>query len=192
MARTGMSDLISQIRVYCNLGTSDYTLGTATHWSDDQIQTILDKYRTTVVEEELLSIENSVGGGSIQYKEFHSGYGKYEQTTGGSAIFIIQDSTGTSIGTSNWTMDYAQGILTFSADQQGSSRYITGRSYDLNNAAADIWKIKAGAYAEAVNFSTDNMRVDRSDLIKHCFDMSREFASKGQSKTIDMIRDDSE
>ena len=37
MARSGMSDLIAQVRGYANAGTADFTLGTVVYWSDDHI-----------------------------------------------------------------------------------------------------------------------------------------------------------
>jgi len=191
MARTGTDTLIATLRGFCNLGTDDYTLGTSTFWSDDNIQTTLDRHRTTVVREELTEITNLTSGGTVEYKEFRSGYGNFEETTGGTTIFWIENSEGGDLGTSLYSVDYALGIVTFDADQAGSSRYLNGRSYDLNMAASDIWRMKMGAYAEAVNFKTDNMSVDRGKLIDHCTQMSNFYASQGKSKTLDITRMDS-
>lgn len=189
--RAGMTDLIGQIRAFCNLGTNDYTLGTATYWSDEHIQTALDRYRLAVVEEELSEISNTIASGSVEYKEFHSRYGNYEQTTGGSSIFTIEDSTGTIIGTSNYVVDYANGIITFTENQSGSARFLTGRSYDIYGAAADIWKTKAGAYAGAVDFKTDNMSVNRSQMFKQAMSAAREYEAMAKPRVMNLIRDDS-
>lgn len=191
MARTGMTTLIGTMRGLCNLGTNDYTLGTSVYWQDDHVQTALDRHKTTIVEEELFEIQNQVGGGSVEYKIFQSRYGNLEETTGGTSIFTIEDSAGTIIGTSNYSVDYANGIVTFGSDQQGSSRYLTGYSYDIFSAAADIYRMKAGAYAESVNWKTDNMSMNRGDAIKQCLTMADYYASMGAAKTIDMTRDDS-
>ena len=188
-ARTGMSTLISTMREWCNLGTSDYTLGTSTHWTDDQIQTALDRHRTQVLEEELEQITNN-NNGTIEYKEYRSGFGNYEETTGGTSIFIIESVGGTDVGTANYTMDYALGILTFETTQAGSSRFLTGRSYDLYGAAADIWQRKGGAYAIAVDFKTDNMSVKRSDIAKHCRDMFNYYSMMGNPRQVEVTRDD--
>ena len=70
-ARTGLSTLISQIRGLSNLGTNDYTLGTATYWTDDQIQIVLDNHRTDIFREELDNSNiNYVSSGSIEYKDY--------------------------------------------------------------------------------------------------------------------------
>lgn len=190
MSRSGMNTLISTIRGMCNLGTSDYTLGTSVYWSDDHVQTVLDRHKTTVIEDEMLEIVNNVSGGSVEYKVFHSHFGNLEETTGGTAVFTIEDSTGTIIGSSNYTVDYANGIVTFGADQAGSSRYLSGHSYDLFGAAADVYRMKAGAYSEAVNFKTDNMSVNRGDAIKQCLQMASQYASMSAPKVASFTRDD--
>lgn len=191
MARTGMNTLISTIRGMCNLGTNDYILGTITYWSDDQVQTVLDRHKITVIEDELVELANTITGGSVEYKVFHSHFGNFEETTGGTAIFTIEDSTGANIGTGNYTIDYANGIVTFGADQAGSARYLSGYSYDLYSSAADIYRMKAGAYAEAVNFKTDNMSVNRGDAIKQCLQMAQQYAMMSPAKALDFTRSDS-
>lgn len=191
MARTGMTTLIDTMRGLCNLGTNDYTLGTATYWSADHVQTALDRHKTTVIEDELMEVENLIGGGTTEYKIFTSHYGNFEETSGGTSIFYIEDAEGTQIGTAQWTADYANGVVTFGTTQAGSARYVTGYSYDINAAAADIWRMKAGAYAEAVDFKTDNMSVNRGDAIKQCMLMASQYASQMGVKVVDMTRDDS-
>ncbi len=190
MARTGMTTLIGTMRGLCNLGTNDYTLGTATFWSDDNVQEVLDRHKTFIVEEELAEVENLIAGGSIEYKIFNSRFGNFEQTSGGTSIFTIEDSAGSVLGTSLYSVDYANGIVTFGADQQGSSRYLTGYSYDIYSTAADIYRMKAGAYAESVNWKTDNMSMNRGDAIGQCLKMADYYSGLGVAKTVDMTRDD--
>ena len=50
---------------------------------------------------------------------------------------LVEDSDGDIIGTANWTADYARGLISFTADQAGTTYFVTGRTYDLNAAAAD-------------------------------------------------------
>lgn len=190
-ARTGLSTLISQMRGLSNLGTSDYALGTATYWTDDQIQIVLDNHRTDIFREELDNSNiNYVSSGSIEYKDYRSRFFNLEQTTGGTAIFIVENAAGTNIGTDTYSVDYSNGIVTFTTDQIGTAYFLTARSYDLNAAAADCWRMKAGAYGEAVNFSTDNMRVNRGDLIKNCLLMADYYSGLQDSKVVDLARDD--
>lgn len=190
-ARVGMSTLVSTIRGFCNLGTDDYTLGTSTYWSDENVEIVLDRHRTTVVREELAEVVDHTGGGTIEYKEFRSHFGNFEETTGGTAIFILENAEGGDLATTLYSVDYANGIITFGTTQAGSSRYLTGRSYDVFGAAADAYRVKAGAYSEAVNFKTDNMSVNRGELIKNCMRMASNYAALGYAQTVNMIRDDS-
>jgi len=188
--RAGMTDLIQKVRDMSVAGTGDYTLGTVSYWTDDQLQTILDRNRLTVVREELVDIAKYSTSGVLEYKEFYSQYGNYEQTTGGTAVFVIDDGTGNAIGTSEWTMDYANGVVTFASDQAGSVRYLNGYSYDIYTAAADVWRMKSGHHAGAVNFKTDNMSVNRGDLIKNDLQMANYYAGRGRVKKIQFDRDD--
>lgn len=189
MARTGMATLISTVRDMAVAGTSDYTLGTTTYWTDNQIQTVLDRYRLTVLREELQSFD-SYNNGTVEYKEYRSQYGNYEESSGGTAIFEIEDAAGTTVGTALWTMDYANGILTFASDTGGSSMMLTGYSYDIHSAAADVWRMKAGHHSGAVDFKTDNMSVNRGQLIQNDMQMANYYAGMGRVKKIQFDRDD--
>jgi len=187
-----MAELIDVLRGMTQAGTADYTLGTATFWDGDQMQRVLDRYRFSVTREQLGKIEFYAGGGTIEYYDYVSQWGNYEQTSGGSAIFWIEDGVGDNIGTASYTADYLSGRITFSSDTGGTTYYLTGRSYDLNRAASDIWRQKASYYANTFDFSTDNHSVKRSDIYKHCLEMASYYATlsdSGQSVTI-MTRSD--
>ena len=185
-----MTNLIGQVRDFTIAGTADYTLGTVNYWTDDQIQKVLDRNKLNVYHEQLVGMATYSTAGSLQWKEFYSGYGNYEETSGGTAVFVIEDGTGNAIGTSEWSVDYANGKVTFGGDQGGSIRYLTGTSYDINRAASDIWKQKAGHHAGAVNFKTDNMSINRSDLLKQDMEMATYYANQGRVRKISTERDD--
>lgn len=189
MARTGMANLISTVRDLGVAGTADYTLGTTTYWTDDQLQTILDRNKLSVRREEL-QVVPSYDGGTLVYKEYRSQFGNYEQTTGGTAIFEIENAIGETVGTASWTMDYANGVLTFSANTAGSSYFLSGDSYDIYRAAADVWRTKAGHHSGAVDFSTDNMTVNRGQMIQNDREMASYYAGMGRVKIVQYDRDD--
>lgn len=199
MARSGMASLITELRGLVEAGTADYTIvgsaGTTSYWADDQVQDILDIHRTDVVFEELSMFPVQVAGGSLSYQDYRSAYGYFEQTTGGSSIFYVQDGTGATIGTSTYTPDYRRGQIQFSADQVGTTYYLTARSYDLKAAAADIWRRKAAHYAPtSFNFSTDNHSISREQVYKHCLEMAEYFDgfSAQSIETLQMFRGDME
>ena len=189
-ARTGMATLISTIRDFCVSGTADYTLGTTAYWSDEHLQAALDRNKLNVIHEELVSVATYSTSGSLEYKDYYSGFGNYEETSGGTTIFVVQDGTGNAIGTALWSMDYDEGKLTFGADQAGSVRYITGQSYDIYRAASDVWRMKAGHHSGAVDFSTDNMTVKRGQMIQNDREQADYYANMGRVKTIQTERSD--
>lgn len=192
MARTGMSNLITELRGMTEAGTADYSLGSTTYWSDDQLQDILDINRADVIFEQL-DIYPQQAAGSQVYKDYRSQHDFFEATTGGTSILYIQDGIGNTIGSSNYTPDYRRGQFQFSADQMGSVYYLTGRSYDLNSAAADIWRRKAAHYAPtSFNFSTDNHSISRSQVYDHCVQMAEHFdnLSSASLDTVNFWRSD--
>ena len=193
-ARSGLSSLITELRGLAEAGTADYTIaGTVTYWTDDQLQDVLDIHRKDVIFEPLQMYPTQISGGSISYQDYRSSFGFYEATTGGTAILYLQDATGATIGSANYTPDYRRGQFQFSANQAGSVYYLTGRSYDLNAAAADVWRRKAAHYAPtSFDFSTDNHTVSRSQIYSHCKEMADYFdgQSGGSIQTVSMFRSD--
>ena len=196
-ARTGLANLITELRGFVEAGTADYSIvgsgGTINYWDDDQLQNILDIHRTDIVFEQLQSYPYQVAGGSLSWTDYRSSYGYFEATTGGTAIFYVQDSTGAVSGTANYTADYRRGALTFGTNQAGSVFYLTGRSYDLDASAADVWRRKAAHYAPtSFDFSTDNHSISRSQVYKHCLEMAEHFEGKSASavETVQMFRSD--
>jgi hypothetical protein len=110
----------------------------------------------------------STVGGTVQYYRYETGIPNQES---GTAVFKIQDVLGSNYGTV-YTADYASGVVTWNTDTLGSSVYLTGRSYDLNAAASDVWRHKAVNIAKAYDFSTDNHRLNRSQMFKQFMEMS--------------------
>lgn len=190
--RIGMAALIAELRGLAEAAPSDYTVAGVPYWVDAQLQDVLDIHRVDVVFEQLQSYPVQIAGGSISYKDYRSAYGYLEATTGGSEIFYVQTGTGTVIASSGYTPDYRRGQIQFTADQAGTTYYLTGRSYDLNASAADIWRRKASHNAVAFDFSTDNHSVHRSQVYQHCLEMAQFFEGKSAQavETISMFRSD--
>lgn len=191
MARSTMVDLIETLRGMTQAGQADYTVAGVSYWSDDQLQAVLDRHRLDVHHELLRSVESWQGGGSVAYYDYYSEHGSFEHTGGGTALFIVEDSTGTNAGTALWTADYSRGQVTFSADTKGIRYYLSGRSYDLNGAAADVWRQKASQVAlTGYSWSTDNMRVDKSSVQAAYFAQARVFDALARPQTIYVDRGD--
>jgi hypothetical protein len=190
-ARSGMYNLITEVRGMTEAGANDYQIAGTPYWNDAQIQDVLDIHRRDVISEMLQIYPTQTTGGSLLYQDYRSSYGYYEATTGGTAILYLQDSTGANV--SGYTADYRRGQFQFSATQNGTIYYLTGRSYDLKAAAADIWRRKAAHYAlTSFDFSTDNHSVSRSQVYTHCLEMANYFdgQSSDSIQTVQMFRSD--
>lgn len=161
-----------------NAGTADYAVGTANYWDDIHIQEVLDRHRVDVYRELLTPRPSIASGGTPVYQDYLSQYHNFEQTSGGTAIFFIEDGTGADSGTANWSADYQRGIVTFVANQAGTAYYLTGRAFDLYGAAADIWRMKASYFAEQFDFSTDNHSISRSQRVKQAMQMAEMYQAK--------------
>jgi len=188
-----MADIISQVRQLAAAGTADYTVAGSTYWTDDQVQTILDRVRVEVWDEGVPYVPQINSGGTTVYTEYRLSHTWWEQTTGGTSIFYLRDSTGARIGTANYTVDYAYGRVTFGADQHGSARYVTGRSYDVYEAAARIWEAKAGHVADRFDFTADGASFKASQLTAQYMAMARQMRSQSNSggvSTARLVRDD--
>jgi hypothetical protein len=192
-ARSGMADIISQVRQLSATGTADYTVGTATYWSDDALQTILDRVRVEIWHEPIPYVEQYTSSGSVTYTEYRIPWTWLEQTSGGTSIFYLQDATYAVLGTANYTADYQYGRVSFAANQHGSVRYLTGRSYDVYEAAARVWEQKAGHVAMKYDFTADGASFKASQERTSYLEMARQMrsqSSNGGLRSARMVRDD--
>lgn len=178
MARSGMADLITQVRQLATLGEADYSVGGATYWSDDQIEDTLDRVRVEIWDEPAAKVPQVNSGGTTVYTEYRVPFQWMEQTTGGTAIFYLRDATGARIGTADYTVDYTSGRITFGADQAGSARYVTARSYDVYEAAALIWEAKAAHVADRFDFTADGAQFRMSQLVAQYERMAQRMRAK--------------
>lgn len=177
VARSGMVDIITELREMTDSGIDDYTVAGIPYWTDAQLQRVLDNHRTIIKYYEMTAEEEGTG----EYFDYSIGYGNLEQTTGGTAIFIVQDINAAAVSSASYSVDYTRGVVTFASDTAGAVYYVTGRSYNLNDAAAEIWKKKQGHYHTAVDFSTDNHRINRAQLYEHAKEQAAHYQQMGSS-----------
>lgn len=181
MARTGLSDLRSTLRQLAEAGTADFSINGTAYFTDDQLDTILDLYRKDIVFFEMEAIPYKTAS-EIVYNEYKIHYRDLEQTTGGTAIFYVQDASGNVQGTASYSVDYSRGIVTFETDTDGVAYFITARSYDLRGAAAEVWLRKGSVSGFSVEYQ------------KHCLKLSESFKDNSDMAvaTLDLKRDDTD
>lgn len=174
VARPGMADIITELRELTDSSPDDYTIAGVPYWTDAQLQRILDNHRTDIKWYEMIAQEE----GDLTYYDYSIGYGNLEQTTGGTAVFIVQDLSGNAVNSALYTVDYARGVVSFLSDTGGTDYWITARSYDLISAAAEVWHKKQGHYHTAISFSTDNHNISRNQLYEHAKEMTKYFENQ--------------
>ena len=193
MARSTLNELIEIVRGYAEAGSADFPIGTVNYWDADQVQRVLDRHRLDVYQEPIQMIPRHTGGGSIAYYEHQSSYDNFEQTDGGSAIFWLEDAAGDNASTAIYSVDYQRGRVTFTQDTAGTAYYLTGRSYDLYGAAAEMWNMKASHQSgggAGFDWSTDNMSVKRSQVKQQYVEMAHYYEGMARPRVIQVDRSD--
>ena len=183
--RTTMADLILDLRALTDASTSDYTAGGVTFWSDQQLQDILDGRRMAVKFAQM-SASPDYSNGVYSYTEYIL---PTENMEGGTLLTVL-DAAGSAQGTALWSFDRNRGVVTFTTDQAGAARFVTGRSYNVNLAAADVWRKKAAHYAVAYDVSTDNHSLKRSQLLAQAREQMKYYEAMGGASSITMERGD--
>ena len=174
MARSGMTNLIYRLRRIVDDAN-------ATVWTDDDVQDSLDAHQQRVWREPLEYELTRTSGTTYVWKEYRSRWGNFEQ--GGTAYFKVEDSAGSARGTADYSVDYLNGVITMTADQLGTALYLTGYTYDLNGAAADLWRERATKVTSYYDVSTDGHNLSRSQWHKHCMENAEMYAKKAKAVT---------
>jgi len=188
MARTGMSELISQIRAKTDAGTADYSIAGTQYWTDDQIQAMLDR-QSTPVRIRLSEVPENQQGTAI-YRDYVWGDMEVERAGSGTAVWRVVDAGGTVSGTATYAINYDQKKIRF---QQNTlpPMYLESQAFDLNAAAAQIWREKAAHYAARFDVSTDNHNLRRSQLMAHANEMAKHYERMSAPRIVTMQRSDS-
>lgn len=188
-----MFDLIQQVRTLTATGVGDYTIGSQSYWSNAQIEAVLDKHRLDFVDDYLTALPETNSGGTVIYQTHQAHYTNLEATSGGTAILYIRNSSGTRAGTADYSIDYNAGRVTFTTNTGGTAYYLTGRSYDLYAAAADIWEVKAAHVAERFDFTADGASFKASQLVTQYTQQAQRCRAQSRSGLItvgQLYRDD--
>jgi hypothetical protein len=185
-ARTGMSQLIEDLRGLTDANPQEWTLGTTVYWADDTLQRVLDNHRTDLQRILCKPWPVYLAGGVINWLTYQIGYNNLE----GGTVFTLEDATGADIGTAAYTMDYTRGVITFGTDTLGSSMFVTAHSYDMWGAAAEVWRKKGANAAKMYNFSTDGHNLQRSQYWEHCNKQAAYFEAKAEPTIMEVYRED--
>jgi hypothetical protein len=187
--RAGMDYLIAELRAMTDTGYDDYRVAGVPYWSDKHLQDKLDNYRVDFIEEDLYAVQQNRNG-TTYYQDYRSEYGNLEGVASGTAIFKLDNAEGTNIPGTMWTGDYMRGVISFTNDTLGSTMILTGRSYDLNAAAADVWRYKAANVAKMYTFSAGGQAFQRKEMLANCVYMAQYYEGLAKPTIINLFRGD--
>lgn len=189
-ARSGMAQLIADVRLMADAGTAEHSVNGTAYYSDDDIQRYLDKHRQNIYRE-YLRYEPEYASGSAEYHNYYFRHAHVEGTASGTTAWVITDGNDDVIPISDYVPNMDAQEVRFTTDTRGSARYLTYRAYDIYRVVSEIWRDKAAHIADrAWDVSTDNHSLKRSQLAKNYMDKAREYAAYGKPKHVRMVRED--
>ena len=173
--RAGMQNLINRVRAITGAGQTEYTIGDLTYWTDNDLQDILDGNARHVVDLPLAWQPQQVSG-TVTWLIACAPYRDFEEAPGTAANsrFVIRDGPGSAIGTALYTPNYRSGEIGFGTiSQGGTAYYLTGYTYDVHAAAADVWLERLAHFQDWYDFAADNQDFTRSQAWDHAMAMER-------------------
>lgn len=172
--RVSMAGLIEQVRVLVG-----DPAGSGQALTDQQIQDVMDTHRWEARTAPLRGLV-SYEAGSPVYKTWKAAYGHWE------ADAVLQDAQHQTLTPS--AADMIGGRWTFATSQTGV--YLTGWTYDLYAAAADLLEAWAARAAAEYDFTADGASFHRSQKGQALRTLAGEYRKKQQVKVGLQIRED--
>lgn len=172
--RTSMSELITQVRTL--IGDPS---GTDTAVTDQEIQNVMDTHRWEVRYMPLKGLK-SYENGTLVYKIWEAPFGHWESNA---MLFDTQYAEITAT-----TSDYISGRWTFEDSQ--SDVYLTGWTYDLFGASADLLEAMAAKVAVDFDYTADGATHHRSQKAEAYRKLAAEYRKKQSVRFIPQIRED--
>ena len=162
-----MQTLADRLRNLTNAGDGDYTVGTVVYWTDEHLQDVLDRHQVWVVNHPVTFVPQTQAGGTVNYLTAITGYRDWEAAAGtaGTERFIVRETDGDFNSSANYTPDYENGRITWSATQGGTAYMVTGYSYDVYAAAVDVLRQRLAYLDYWYDFEADNQTFTRSQVV---------------------------
>lgn len=174
-ARTGMTEILSRLRIMTETVASVETVGTADPWTDDALQAILDRKRVDIFDEPLVAVPLYTSGTReyLRY-EFPSWLKSATlERDGTSGAFSVVDNLGNAAPT--YTIYWDAGYIEFAADTAGTSYYLRARVFDLRGCAAEVWNQKAGLRAKLIQWKAGDHTLYEDQEYDHCIQMAKHY-----------------
>jgi hypothetical protein len=176
--RSSMADLITRVRLLINDPS-----GGSQVFTDQQVQDALDTYRTDVrymaLREQPTYQASPLTTAWLDYYDDGRGFWESDAVLNSAAWATLSPATS----------DYLTGHWTFSSSTNPPV-YITGKSYDVYLAAADLAETWASNYARAYDFSADGGTFNRSQMQAGLRALAVSLRSRAKPRSVRMVRGD--
>lgn len=182
-----MGSVVARLRSMTDVGTADYAVGGVTYWTNDQVQSVLDRH-SNLIRANLATMPQYYGG-SIEYREFTWGDLEVERQQSGTAVWRVVNSAGSAFGTATYAVNYDSRRIRFTSDQTDVI-YLETVAFDMSAAAADVWDQKAAHYAAKMDIQTGEQRMARGQLIQHAQSMAKYYRATMPARSVQVVRDD--
>lgn len=192
--RAGMANLLLRLRSLTDAGQTDYVVDGVTYFTDQQLQDELDAVVQVYREWRLDPLPQHNGSAYI-YKEFSVPAViplALEEDGAGTGGWAVRDGNGNAKTiTTDYTVNYRNGVITFVADQVANPNFtLDCRAYDLNQAAAAIWRQKGAFEYRAMDWSSNSVSFKSSQRYEHCLERAQFFEAKAGMTVTQAVRTD--
>lgn len=171
--RSTMNDILLELRGLTDATNGETTVDGVDFWTDEQLQAILDAYRTDALDLALVPAAQKVAGNTAYLRYYFPD----NLATTVEPDFTITDSEGNVL--SNWTYTKGTRYILFASDQSADSRLITCNAYNLRKSAARVWLTKASQRTALIDWKAGGQTLSEDQEYQHCMEKFAEFAGPG-------------
>lgn len=175
MARSTMAALIARLRILIN-----DTAGGSQQFSDDDIQNVMDAARQDVKNQPMIP-RPTFTGATIQFLDYYTDLGDWEDdlVLKQYLINVVTPATSEPIA-GHWT--FATTTL--------PPIYISGKTYDIYRAAADLLERWAARWALSYSISVDGQSLQRGMVLTMLLDLAKTYRLQQRAHSISVVRTD--
>jgi hypothetical protein len=185
-----MEFLLARLRALTNASASDYTVNNVSYFTDEQLLDELDATVQVYRAVPLIPLPQRSGTTFVYLDYTIPDYvpRSLAEQDGGEAVWAVRDGQGNPVA--NYTVNYRSGVITFNADTGGAGYWLDCLAYDLNRAAAVVWRQKAGMESRSVDFSNGEHSMKASQRRDYCLQQAAEFERRAGIQMSTMYRSD--
>lgn len=175
MPRSTMAALIARVRLLIN-----DPAGASQVWTDDNIQDVMDASRMDY-RNEVLQPKPTFSGSTIQFLDYYHKLGDWEDDLVIKQYLINQVTPATSEPiAAHWT---------FSTTTL-PPLYISGKTYDIYRAAADLLERQAAMWVLRYNVNVDGQSLQRGQVTTALQALAKTYRMKQRAGAINVTRTD--